>query len=225
MVENISMMGIYGLYENDTCVYVGSSINIKRRFYQHKNRLKANKHANFLLQRIYNKHGEGCLALKVLETVDNVENLINREQFYIDSIDPRCNLADANGGHIMSEEAKEKMRNHVFTEEHKKHLSESHKGKDSPLKGIPTNLVPKTAFKKKSIPWNMGLTGYSTKQKGTHFTEEHKKHLSEAKMGKKRPDISDILTGRKMSEETKQKISKAVKRTKALKKEEKLNVC
>ena len=223
MAEHTNSMGIYGLYKNDECVYVGSSVNVYRRFGQHKNALKSNIHHNFLLQRIYDKYGLDCIEFKVLFIVDFIGDLNKYEQKYIDDLNPRCNISDANGSHSHTEEAKEKMRAHKFTSEHIRKLSEARKGVPSPRKNIKTGFVPRSSFKKGSIPWNKELSGYSTKQKGTYLTEEHKRKLSIAKLGVKRPDVSKALTGRKLSDETKQKISDSVKRTKNLLKIEKEN--
>ena len=38
--------------------YIGSSINVEKRMYEHKRMLRKNKHTNIHLQRSWNKYGE-----------------------------------------------------------------------------------------------------------------------------------------------------------------------
>lgn len=75
--------------------YIGSSINIKRRFIDHKRDLKSNKHASIKLQRAYHKYGETNFSFIVLEQLclsklydikSLKETIINKEQFYLDSL-------------------------------------------------------------------------------------------------------------------------------------------
>ena len=53
----------------------------------------------------------------------------------------------------------------VFTDEWRENLSKSHKG-------VPWTEERRLARKGKQIPWNKGITGYSTSKKGQHLTEE-----------------------------------------------------
>jgi group I intron endonuclease len=63
--------------------YIGSALNINRRFSRHKNDLSKNKHHNVHLQASYNKHGKANFQFLILELCE-IEELIKREQFYID---------------------------------------------------------------------------------------------------------------------------------------------
>lgn len=211
------MQGIYKIIYNDKIVYIGSSINIHKRWKQHISALKHNKHKNFLLQRIYNKGGNDSLNFYIIEEC-NKENLIKREQYYIDTYKPYCNLADANGRHLHTEETKQKMRGRIVSLETRIKLSKSHKGIPSKLKGVKTGRVPKSAFKKGNIPWNTGKAGTGICKawnKNKRLSEEHKRKLSIAH--KNKPPTSaqlkywESLKGRKLSKELKEKIKKSTK--------------
>ena len=53
--------GIYGIRNSISGKwYVGSSINIQRRWKKHIQRLRTNKHENIKLQRAWNKYGENA---------------------------------------------------------------------------------------------------------------------------------------------------------------------
>ena len=147
------MQGIYRIDYNGKCAYVGSAIDIRRRFNQHRDTLRRGVHRNFILQRIWNKHSDE-FEFSVVAEVEKTEDLMGAEQLYIDTIEPICNLAKANGSHPHTEEAKEKMRGRIVSAETREKLSIAHKGKPSPLKGIKTGRVPKSAFKKGMIPAN-----------------------------------------------------------------------
>lgn len=81
--------GIYCFKKNGEIVYVGSSIDILRRQKQHLNSLRKNKNECCRLQQAFNKYGEDLFVFEVLELTDN---LIEREQYYIDYYNPRYNI-------------------------------------------------------------------------------------------------------------------------------------
>jgi len=75
--------GIYIIINNlNDNFYVGSAKNYRKRWQQHKNDLKRNKHNNTHLQRSYNKHGD-VFSYYLLEECEN-ENLLKVEQTYLD---------------------------------------------------------------------------------------------------------------------------------------------
>lgn len=67
--------------------YVGSAKNIERRWWEHKNDLKKNKHINHKLQHAWNFYGESGFEFLILENVSESE-LFQREQFYLDMFKP-----------------------------------------------------------------------------------------------------------------------------------------
>jgi len=64
-------------------IYIGSSNNMIKRFESHKYLLKNNKHFNQHLQNSWNKYGNNVFVFSVLEYVNNINKLIEREQYWI----------------------------------------------------------------------------------------------------------------------------------------------
>lgn len=48
-------------------VYIGETVNLSQRLGKHFSLLRANKHSNPILQNIFNKYGEECFIVDVLE--------------------------------------------------------------------------------------------------------------------------------------------------------------
>ena len=69
--------------------YVGSSINISKRFGEHKTELRGQRHINSYLQKSYNKYGEGSFTFDVVEECGH-NKLIEREEYWIAQYDA-CN--------------------------------------------------------------------------------------------------------------------------------------
>lgn len=117
-------------------VYIGSSVNIDKRWKQHLTHIAGGYHVNPLLQSVFRKYGTSNFVFDILEEVD-VEKLLQREQYYLDKIKPWDKLI----GYNLSRNTSNPMqgRKHTpetilkmqkpKTEEHKKKISESHKGK------------------------------------------------------------------------------------------------
>ena len=80
------MIGIYEIVNNiSDKKYIGSSLNIEKRLYRHKNDLKNGKHVNIHLQREYNKYGFESFTFNVLEecSKDDIKQI---EQKYLNKI-------------------------------------------------------------------------------------------------------------------------------------------
>lgn len=117
MGYKIIKLGIYkilNLITND--FYIGSAINLDMRKHRHFSQLKLNNHPNKHLQNAYNKYGIENFVFEILETIENKENLIRREQYYLDLFKPNYNIrkvAESNLGlkYNISEETRLKMAN------------------------------------------------------------------------------------------------------------------
>jgi len=70
--------------------YVGSSVNVKKRKNKHLQQLRKNNHDNSYLQYSFNKYGESNFVFTLIEDVPDKNNLIIREQYWIDTLDA-CN--------------------------------------------------------------------------------------------------------------------------------------
>jgi group I intron endonuclease len=77
-------------------IYIGSAVNLLRRFSIHKRDLKKESHHSKILQNHVNKYGLNDLIFSVLEAVD-IENLVKREQHYINSLHPQFNVCKIAG--------------------------------------------------------------------------------------------------------------------------------
>ena len=76
--------GIYSITNTvNGKVYVGSAVNLERRWSEHRFALLGNRHDNMHLQRAWNKYGEIAFAFIVLEIVARKMFLIEREQYWI----------------------------------------------------------------------------------------------------------------------------------------------
>jgi group I intron endonuclease len=88
-------MKISGIYKIESRIkperiYIGSSVNISKRWCYHKEDLCKNKHHSKKLQRHYNKYGKEDLIFSVIIGCEK-EDLIHTEQFFIDSYLPYFN--------------------------------------------------------------------------------------------------------------------------------------
>lgn len=133
--------GVYKISNssNGKC-YIGSSIDIDRRRLEHFSALLHNKHINQHLQNAYNKYGRECFEFEIIEIVeitDNIkQNLLSREQFWIDNIKPEYNIllvAGSTLGYHHTEETKRRISKTTTgvkkSAEHSRHISEGQKGK------------------------------------------------------------------------------------------------
>lgn len=81
-MEN-QIIGIYCIKNKiSNKLYIGSSKNVAMRFKTHLSKLKNNKHSNPYLQNAVNKYGLNNFIFELIEET-TIENLINREQYYI----------------------------------------------------------------------------------------------------------------------------------------------
>ena len=150
-------------------MYIGSAVNIDNRRRIHKYRLRLNKHHSPKLQNSYNKHGLNNFKFETIEECSK-ENLIVKEQYYIDLYDAvnkgyNCNpVAGSNLGR-------------KWSDEHKKKISNTKKGKPSNRKGVKHT-------KKSKIKMSKSQKGNSN-AKGMKHSEETKQKLREISASKK----------------------------------------
>ncbi len=93
--------------------YIGSANDFHRRKNRHLQKLRKNEHANYHLQKSWNKYGESNFVFVILEYVECSEDLIIREQWWLDTVNPEyniCRVAGSSLGVKRSEATKEKIR-------------------------------------------------------------------------------------------------------------------
>lgn len=177
--------------------YIGSSVELRRRLQSHRRHLDMNFHRNAHLQNSWNKHGKDNFAFEILLLCDRSSTLLY-EQLLIDGLRPALNIAKS---------VTAPMLGHVHTEEHRRRLSESHKG-----------IHPTEETNRKLSEANRGERH---RMFGKHHTDETKRKISEANTGKQRSEevnrINSVVHtgelnhnfGTHLSEETKKRISEA----------------
>lgn len=109
-----NVRGIYKIANKvNDLIYIGSSIKcVKTRWSYHVKDLRANKHHSSRLQNHYNKYGEQSLNFELIEQINDTNSVIEREQFYIDTLKPQFNMCPTAGncsGRKFTEETKRKM--------------------------------------------------------------------------------------------------------------------
>lgn len=111
-IEN-NMIGIYKIENLKTGdFYIGSSINVNKRFIRHKTQLKKLKHSNYKLQKDFIKYGSDYFNFQIIEECDKT-CLIELEQHYLDLYKPSYNIlkrAYSNLGYKHTPETIEKLR-------------------------------------------------------------------------------------------------------------------
>jgi group I intron endonuclease len=214
-------MNIPGIYKIESKikperVYIGSSMNIAKRWAYHLRNLRKDKHHSKKLQRHFNKYGESDLQFSILLGCDKVD-LLKTEQYFIDSYKPYFNaakIAGSPGNFKQSDEAKRKISEAFkgeknpnygkkFSKEHRQKLSESMKGR----KGNNAGKKMSEEVKRKI---SESRKGKSNPHKGYPASQETREKLSASLKGrvpwnKGKPNPH---SGNKMSDETKEKLRK-----------------
>lgn len=125
--------GIYQIIVNHN-IYIGSSKNIERRYWEHLWKLKYKEHPNIHLQNLYEKYGEDKFELSILE-ICNVSDLIEKEQKWIDLLKPNINKAPVAGStlglKLTIEQCKNRSKNNIG----RKHSIESIKKRTDKIRG------------------------------------------------------------------------------------------
>lgn len=92
--------GIYKIVNLVTAkIYVGSAITISSRWRTHKSHLNRNVHDNSYLQNAWNKYSQFNFEFIVLENCEK-DKLIEREQFYLDTLKPEYNICPKAGNQL-----------------------------------------------------------------------------------------------------------------------------
>jgi group I intron endonuclease len=202
--------GIYKIINNITeKVYVGSAVDIDKRWYGHTRLLKVNKHKLPKLQNSVNKHGLENFIFEVIEECSK-EILIEREQYWIDTLDSYNKgynsrpIANSNLGKKCSEETKRKM-------------SEASKGVSKSEEAKRNMSISQKKYFETHEPINKGKTQEVSQEsrnkislalKGRSYEELY--GVEKAKEMKEKRRLSSL--GYKHSEEAKRKLSEKAKK-------------
>ena len=130
--KEMKISGIYKIQsrKKPERIYIGSSINIHKRWYYHILELGYGTHANKKIQRHYNKYGKDDLIFSIIIGCDKGD-LISTEQYFIDAHNPYFNICKKAG---------------------------SSAGRDPWNKGKKTGIRNSGNWQKGNIPWAKGRT-------------------------------------------------------------------
>lgn len=184
--------------------YIGSAINIAKRWGDHLNRLRRNKHHSKKLQRHYNKYGEADLQFSIILGCDK-EDLIKNEQYFLDAYRPYFNICLIAGSVLGLKKGASWNRGISPSEEIKEKLRKANLGKPQSLE---------TRQKR-----SQSMKGKNTWQKGRKFSEETKAKMRASQKARIRKSHTEeakqkmrlAKLGKKLSPEHKQKIGNSVK--------------
>lgn len=207
--------GIYMIYcDGNGRRYVGSSVDIHKRWKDHRITLKRGRHGNQHLQNAYNKYGYKAFTYSILEEVSR-DRLIEREQFWMDLLKPEFNIAPfarATGlGLSPSEERRSKIAE--SNRRHWKSLTPEQRAERAMMATHPHTEATKRLLSEKSTANN------PRNWLGKHRSEETKLKIAESLTGHKngppsdetRAKIAEANTGKHPSAETLQKLSESHK--------------
>lgn len=138
-VKNVS--GIYKITNlTNEKFYLGSSNDCHQRWIEHLSDLRRNQHHSIHLQRAWNKYGESNFIHEIIEEVNNIEVILEKEQYWLDILKPYykdigyniCSVAGKTTGFKHSEETKKLLsklgKGLKRTEETKQRISKGLKG-------------------------------------------------------------------------------------------------
>jgi group I intron endonuclease len=177
--------------------YIGSAADYGRRKKQHIWYLTNGKNSP-ILQKSFDKYGISSFVFEIVEIVEDKNDLLIREQFYLDNLkpwDPKigyniCKFAGNWLGNSHSEETKkilkDKATGYVHTKESRIKMSKSSpklSGEDHPMYGKKHTEESKQKMKESS----MRISGESHSQYGKKWESEYLEIFSEKSTGKNNP--------------------------------------
>lgn len=181
--------GIYQIMNmTDKKRYIGSAVDIDKRWRSHKNALNKGIHHNKYLQRAWNKYGKENFLFEIIAICDN-EVLIEQEQHYFDKLKPEYNVLRIAGS----------VKGYKHTEEAKRKISCAN------AISLKDRIIPEETRRKMSI----SKTGEKNSFYGKKHSEETKIKIGLSGLGRPRPDLTNRISplkGRKLSEERKQRL-------------------
>lgn len=198
-------------------MYVGSSNQIMRRWNDHCSTLSSGKHGNQRLQNAWFKYGRRYFVFNVLEYVEDISRIHEREQYWMDLLAPYYNITPSAGsrkgmkwtkeqcaklsvaqkGRVISQATRDKISAAL---KGTRHSPESYRKQSEKIRGRKLSEETKTKL--------------SIAHKGIVFTPEHRAKIGRSNSGKKQsPEtlakLSLTRRGRILSAEHRAKISAA----------------
>jgi group I intron endonuclease len=151
--------------------YIGSAVNLDRRWYEHLHDLRLNKHDNPKLQNHYNKYYENDLIFIVIEEC-LPELLIQKEQYYINELKPYFNICKIAGNTLGI--------HYKLSKETRDNFSKTHLGRIAWNKGLTKEMDERLKMSEES---KNKISKSKLNKKRKPFTEEHKKNIKISHIG------------------------------------------
>lgn len=208
-------IGIYKITNTESNkVYIGQSLDLKRRMAKHIQALRNKNHTNQHLQLSFNEYGEDSFKFEIVEVLAEVTLLDEREMYWIDyyrSYDREFGYNIELGGlktkREIPQETREKMSKARLGKKLPIETIEKMKQKKMPQKV--KEQISKT-MKEKGI--NIGASnpmyGKPGNMAGKIHSKEIRKKISENVKGKQKGE-NNAFWGKKHTKETLEKLSKA----------------
>lgn len=215
-----------GIYQI-TCIptgkiYIGSSVNLRKRWNDHQTRLNAGTQVNSMLQRAWNKYGAGAFCFDILEYCPD-DCLLAREQFFLDTLRPYdpdigYNIARDAGAPMLGrkqsarsiQQRADANRGRKNSIEARQRMSEAQRGKQQ----SPETIKRRAASMRGKSPSVETRQKLSAAHRGRIFTDETRLRMSDAAKRRGPPiaatkRAAEVNKGRKKSDAVRQKMSKA----------------
>jgi len=201
--------------------YVGSAVNIGKRWSIHRSALNNGKHVNRHLQSSWKVHGSQAFAFSVIEYCDK-SALIDREQHYIDSLGPEYNLCPTAGSTLGVRRSAEQLlrasaahRGMKHSAETRAKISEVQRGRVHSVE-TRTKMSASATGRKKSAETRARMSAAAA---GRVISAEQRAKIAAARRGQAisketRQKMSAAAIGKKKSEETRANMRAAWKRRK-----------
>lgn len=141
-MQEVNVMKIVGIYKitniSDKKIYIGQTVNYRKRKTSHLNSLKNGNHHNEHLQRAFDKYGESAFEIELIKEC-TTEELDEMEKHYIKELDA-CNhdkgynmMYGGQAYRNFTKEVRQKMsiarKGMKFSDEHREKISLAQKGK------------------------------------------------------------------------------------------------
>lgn len=165
-------------------MYIGSTVNFKKRKSEHFGLLKRGVHHSSALQNAWNKYGN-LLIFQILLICDKTD-LLFYEQLLLDNFKPEYNICPNTGNSLgikLTEETKKKIsesnKKRRHSEESKQKIRAAHLGRKKSPEHILNMANAKRGVKTKPASAERKIK-IGLANKGRKFTEEQKENLRRA---------------------------------------------
>lgn len=157
-------------------VYVGSSINVEKRIARHRYLLRRGKHWSHLMCRSWEKYGEQSFEFVLVETVEDANFLLPREQFWI----------WRTGAHLTgfnTLEVPDRLSGYKHSAASRLKISAGKTGKPSWKKGVPLSKERRAQLLAARLAYTLtpaDIAKRAAAQRGLKRSPETKRRISEA---------------------------------------------